>query len=91
MKSKGQPRAAPTVFPLLSLQSVDSYYVFHISPSPRHEIAWGVPFIVGLGQDGSIETKFAVIGSTSGKMGPPCSLGYLPCDTDSFPSRGVPR
>jgi hypothetical protein len=47
MESKGQPGVAPRASPLLSSQSIDLFGVFHVSPSPRHEIARGVPYIVG--------------------------------------------
>jgi hypothetical protein len=47
MESKGQPGAAPAASPLLSLQSIDLFGVFRVSPPPRHEIARGVLYIVG--------------------------------------------
>jgi hypothetical protein len=34
MESNGQPGAALAVYPLLALQSVDPYCVFHVFPCP---------------------------------------------------------
>jgi hypothetical protein len=42
MESKGQPRAASTVSPLLSSQSSDQFCVFCVSPPPHREITQGV-------------------------------------------------
>jgi hypothetical protein len=39
MEAKGQPGAALAAYPLLSLQSLDLYYVFSISPPPHRKIA----------------------------------------------------
>jgi hypothetical protein len=47
MESKGQPRAAPSVYPLLSSQSTDPFGVFRVSPLSHHKIYRRVLYIVG--------------------------------------------
>jgi hypothetical protein len=46
MELKGQPRAAPAAYPLLSSHSADPFGVFRVSPLPRHEIDQRVLYIV---------------------------------------------
>jgi hypothetical protein len=75
MESKGQPGAAPATSPLLSTHSADPFVVFHVSLSPRHEIARGVLLIVGLGQAESVKTKIALKGHMRGELGPTIRSG----------------
>jgi hypothetical protein len=46
MEAKGQLGETLAANPLLSLQSLDQYCVFSVSPLPPHEIARGI-YIVG--------------------------------------------
>jgi hypothetical protein len=69
MEGKGQPGAAPAMSPLLSLQSIDLYCVFHVSPMLPHEITWGFLLITFmLGRFGQAEV--AAVGPTRGYMRP---------------------
>jgi hypothetical protein len=87
MEVKGHPGAAPAASLLLSLQSVDWYCVFTVSPPPPREIAHGVPFIFVLDQDEFVKPKLAE-NWTHGEMGPTkwprslatCLPSFLPRD-----------
>jgi hypothetical protein len=70
MESKRQPWADLAVSPLLSSQSADLYSVFHVSPSPHHEVPKGGVYIIGFRsirvcrfQDGIETTHEAKVGS----------------------------
>jgi hypothetical protein len=53
--------------PILAVFS-SMYFVCY--PTPRHKIAWGVHYIVDLGQDKAVGSKIALKGRTRGKVGP---------------------
>jgi hypothetical protein len=88
MEVKRQPRAAPTGSPLLSSKSANLYCV---SLAPYREIAWGVLFIVGLGQDGSVKPEFQQLDPQGARWAPPRGQLLGHCGRCSFAPRVVPR